>query len=179
MRKILVIGVSHSIREAEALSTRSFKVISGAARGWWPNLTACEDMAARVEEAVAEMTSDNFCLVHCFDNIAYMARSEEGGDLPIRKFTSGDYHIEGELVLASKERLYMYFKNCLNIFKLLEKLIVLFLSPLQRYLYNRGLQFYTWNFNRNQTEIDRYWQKNNFLLFAKCLKMYSYFRICI
>jgi hypothetical protein len=36
-----------------------------------------------------------------------------------------------------------------------------------------------WNFNRNHTEIDRYWQKNNFLLFAKCLKMYSFFRICI
>jgi hypothetical protein len=135
VKKILVIGGSHSIREAEALSTRGFEVISVAARGWRPNLTACEDMAARVEEAVAEMTSDDFCLVHCFDNIAYMARSEEGEDLPIRKFTSGDYHIEGELVLASKERLYMYFKNCLNIFKLLEKLIVFFLSPLPRYLY--------------------------------------------
>jgi hypothetical protein len=36
-----------------------------------------------------------------------------------------------------------------------------------------------WNFNKNHTEIDRYWQKNNFLLFAKCLKMYSFFRICI
>ncbi len=24
-------------------------------------------------------------------------------------------------------------------------------------------------------EIDRYWEKNNFLLFAKCLKMYSFF----
>ncbi len=35
------------------------------------------------------------------------------------------------------------------------------------------------NFNRNQTENDRYWQKINFLLFAKCLKMYSFFRICI
>jgi hypothetical protein len=32
-----------------------------------------------------------------------------------------------------------------------------------------------WNFNRNHTEIDRYWQKNNFLIFAKCLKMYSFF----
>ena len=32
-----------------------------------------------------------------------------------------------------------------------------------------------WNFNRNQTEIDRYCQKNNFLLFAKCLKMYIFF----
>jgi hypothetical protein len=135
VKKILVIGGSHSIRESEALSNRGFEVISVAARGWRPNLTACEDMAAKVEEAVAGMTSDDFCLVHCFDNIAYMARSEEGGDLPIRKFTTGDYHIEGDLVLASKERLYMYFKNCLNIFKLLEKLIVFFLSPLPRYLY--------------------------------------------
>jgi hypothetical protein len=30
-----------------------------------------------------------------------------------------------------------------------------------------------WNFNRYQTENDRYLQKNYFLLFAKCLKMYS------
>ncbi len=31
----------------------------------------------------------------------------------------------------------------------------------------------------NLMGITRYWQKNNFLLFAKCLKMYSFFRICI
>jgi hypothetical protein len=42
-------------------------------------------------------------------------------------------------------------------------------------MFIRGLQFYTffWNFNRNETENDRYWQKNNFLLFAKGLKMYN------
>jgi hypothetical protein len=45
-----------------------------------------------------------------------------------------------------------------------------------RPLYNRGYNFILfWNINRNQTEIDRYWQKNNFLLFAKCLKMYILF----
>ncbi len=33
-----------------------------------------------------------------------------------------------------------------------------------------------WNFNRNHAENDRYCQKkNNFLLFEKCLKMYSFF----
>jgi hypothetical protein len=30
----------------------------------------------------------------------------------------------------------MYFKNCVNIFKLLENLVVFFLSPLPRYLYS-------------------------------------------
>ncbi len=64
-----------------------------------------------------------------------MARSEEGGDLPICRYPTGDFHIEGELVLASKERLFMYFKNCLPFFKLLEKLTVYFLSPLPRHLY--------------------------------------------
>jgi hypothetical protein len=79
VKKILVIGGSHSIREAEALSTRGFEVISVAARGWRLNLTACEDMAARVEEAVAEMTSDDFCLVHCFDNICSIHGEVRGG----------------------------------------------------------------------------------------------------
>ncbi len=41
----------------------------------------------------------------------------------------------------------------------------------------RGLQCF--KLNGNLTEKDRYWQKNNFLLFAKSLKMYSFFRICI
>ncbi len=40
-----------------------------------------------------------------------MARSEEGGDLPIRQFINGVYHVEGDLVLAGKDRLYMFFKN--------------------------------------------------------------------
>jgi hypothetical protein len=44
-------------------------------------------------------------------------------------------------------------------------------------IYIRGLQCF--KLNGNHTENDRYWQKNNFLLFAKCLKMYSFFCICI
>jgi hypothetical protein len=40
-------------------------------------------------------------------------------------------------------------------------------------MYSRGLQCF--KLNGNHTENDRYWQKNNFLLFAKCLKMYSFF----
>jgi hypothetical protein len=42
-----------------------------------------------------------------------------------------------------------------------------------------SILYFFWNFNRNHTENDRYWQKNRFLLFAKCLKMYSFFRFCI
>ena len=92
---MLVIGGSHSIRESEALAKKGIEVISVAARGWRPNVTACEDMAANVAEAVKQMSEDDCVVIHCFDNIAFMARSEEGGDLPIRKFTTGEYHIQG------------------------------------------------------------------------------------
>jgi hypothetical protein len=36
-------------------------------------------------------------------------------------------------------------------------------------MHTRGLQFL--KLNGNQTENDKYWQKYNFVLFAKCLKM--------
>jgi hypothetical protein len=111
-RPILVIEGSHSIRESEALAKKGLEVISVAARGWRPNLTACEDMAANVAESVKLLSEEDYVAIHRFDNIAHRAHSEEGGYLPIRKFMTGDYHIEGDLVLASKERLFMHFKNC-------------------------------------------------------------------
>jgi len=51
------------------------------------------------------------------------------------KYCDGEYHIEGELVTASKERLYMFFRNCLPVFNLLEGQIVFFLTPMPHYLY--------------------------------------------
>jgi hypothetical protein len=98
-------------------------------------VTAIEDMREKVAEAIAHLEEGDPVLIHCYDNIAYMARSEEGGDLPIRRYPDGRYHIEGDLVLTSKERLFMYFRNSLPIFKLLEKFRIFFLSPMPRYLY--------------------------------------------
>jgi hypothetical protein len=132
---VLVIGGSHARREAEVFAERGYEVVTCRVGGWRPNKTAIDDMTEKVSEAVTALSEDDIVVIHCFDNIAYMARSEEGGELPIRRYPTGDFHIEGELVLASKERLFMYFKNCLPFFKLLEKLTVYFLSPLPRHLY--------------------------------------------
>jgi hypothetical protein len=130
----LCIGGSHAIREAETLAGRGYEVITFAVRGCRPNVTAVQDMVAAVEEALQSLTEDDIVIVHCLDNIAYMARSEEGGDLPIRRFVDGSYHIEGDLVFVSKERLFMFFKNCLPLLRLLENRKVIFLTPGPRYL---------------------------------------------
>jgi hypothetical protein len=53
------------------------------------------------------------------------------GDLPIRHTGYSEFHVEGDLVLAGKDRLYMFFRNALPLLKLLEAegLRVVFLNP--------------------------------------------------
>jgi hypothetical protein len=130
--KFLVIGGSHAKRESQVLVERGFEVL--ACTVGRPNKTAGEEMAVQVEAPLQRLTEDDIVVVHCFDNIAYMARSEEGGDLPIRRYPNGEFHVEGDLALAGKARLHMFFRNCLPFLRLLEGRIVVFLTPLARYL---------------------------------------------
>jgi hypothetical protein len=118
--RYLFIGGSHARREGNALAVRGHEVVICAASGWRPNKTAVEEMCEKAEEALKMITTNNVVVVHLFDNVSYMARSEEGGDLPIRRYVTGQFHVEGDLVLASKECLYMFFKNALPLLRLLE-----------------------------------------------------------
>ena len=72
------------------------------------------------EESVAKMCDDlKLVLVEAgedctvvfllFDANYYLAKSDEGGLLPIRKLVTGDYHVEGELAFAPKELQYSIF----------------------------------------------------------------------
>jgi hypothetical protein len=49
-----------------------------------------------------------------------MARSEKSGDLPIHQFINGEFHVERDLVLVGKDRLFMFFKNTLPLLILLK-----------------------------------------------------------
>jgi len=133
--KFLTIGGSHSIREGKSLAAKGYDVLTCAIGGWKPTESACKEMTASVEKSLASLTNDDIVVVHCWDNIAFMARTEEGGDLPIRKDEKGKHHVEGEIVLAGKDRLYMFFKNCIPFLKLLDGRRVLFLTPMPRYIY--------------------------------------------
>jgi hypothetical protein len=132
--RYLFIGGSHAKKEGSALADRGHEVVICAASGWRPNKTAVEEMCEKVEEALKMISPTDVVVVHLFDNVSYMARSEEGGDLPIRRYVTGQFHVEGDLVLASKERLFMFFKNALPLLRLLEAYKVIFLTPLPRYL---------------------------------------------
>ncbi len=107
------VGGSHAIKEGEVLSDRGYEVLTCAVAGWRANKTAAEQMAAEVQEALKLLSEDDMVVVHCCDNTAFLASSEEWGELLTRKYITGEYHVKGDIVLASKERLYLFFKNCL------------------------------------------------------------------
>jgi hypothetical protein len=54
-----------------------------AASGWRPNKTAVEEMCEKAEEALKMVSTNDVVVLHLFDNVSYMARSEEVGDLPM------------------------------------------------------------------------------------------------
>jgi hypothetical protein len=112
--KFLIIGGSHALQEGEVLAGKGYEVITCAVSGWRANKTASEEMAEKVQEALRGLCEDDIIVVHCCDNTAFMARTEDGGDLPIRRLITGEFHVEGDLVVASKERLYMFFKTAFH-----------------------------------------------------------------
>ncbi len=66
--KFLFIGGSHSLREAQCLADKGYKVITCPVSGWHANSTASEEIAEKVQEALRGLCEDNIIVVHCTDN---------------------------------------------------------------------------------------------------------------
>ena len=80
-------------------------------------------MATKLEKSLKLLTANNMIILHLFDNISYMVRSEKEGHLPIRKYGNGEFHVESGL----------FFRNVMPLLRLLQGLKVIFLTPLPRF----------------------------------------------
>jgi hypothetical protein len=76
-------------------------------------------MAAKLVKSLKLLTASIMIILHLFDNISYMVRSEKEGHLPIRKYGKAKFHVKGDL----------FFRNVLPLLCLLEDLKVIFLTP--------------------------------------------------
>ena len=131
---ILLIGASHVSREGDILADRGHTVTICSKPGWRPNRGSVDEMVERVKTCLADMRPNDVVFIQCLDNSVYMARTEEDGDLPIRKYPDGDYHVEGYLILVAKDRQYLVFNILLPLLRLLEGRKVIFVTPMPRYL---------------------------------------------
>jgi hypothetical protein len=132
--RILLIGASHVVREGDILADRGYEVTLVSKPGWRATKGAVDEMVEKVKEALVNLSPHDVVVVQLLDNISYLARSDEGGDLPIRRYVDGVFHIEGDLVLAGKDRQFMTFQNLEPLLRVLEGWRVFLLTPMPRFL---------------------------------------------
>jgi hypothetical protein len=102
--KILTIGGSHAGRISDEFEERGYTVLKVCKPGWRANKHPVSEIVPQVEELLKQLSEDDIIIIECLDNTAYFSRTEEGGDIPVRKYVNGEYHVEGDLVLATRER---------------------------------------------------------------------------
>ncbi len=71
-----------------------------------------------MKEALATLSEKDVIIIECLDNTAYYARTEEGGDIPVRRWINKEFHVEGELTLATQERQAIMLENLEPLFAL-------------------------------------------------------------
>ncbi len=71
--------------------------------GWRANKDPVQQILPKVQEALKQLKESDVVIIQCLDNTAYYSRTEEGGDIPIRKYDN-KFHVEEDLVLGTKER---------------------------------------------------------------------------
>ena len=98
----IVIGASHAARTAAALEAGGAEVVKLTQPGWRVTRPKAAEMAARVREALEKVDPNCIAVFQIFDSNFYLARTEEGGLVPICKRINGDYHVDGDLAFAPK-----------------------------------------------------------------------------
>jgi len=105
--------------------------------GWRANKHPVTEIVSKVEETLAQLGEDDIVILECLDNTAYYrySRTEEGGDIPVRRYVNGEFHVEGDLALATRERQAIVLDNLEPLLHILRNRKVIIFTPMPRYLY--------------------------------------------
>jgi hypothetical protein len=101
----VVIGGSHALRLSEAIQRSGAATITAAKPGRRVSNAVVENLAALVDEKVAEAgggSKEDIYVFQLYDNSFHMARTEDCIYLPHSKDSCGNYHVFGEAVLAPR-----------------------------------------------------------------------------
>jgi hypothetical protein len=81
-----------------------------------------------------DISNDTVLMVQIFNSGLHMATPEEGGLIPHCKRVDGSYHMDGDLVLLSKDMQYDLFKQLEVELQSYKKNPIIFMALLPRYL---------------------------------------------
>jgi hypothetical protein len=128
---LIIIGGSHAEMTAAQLKEKGHKVQMLSL----PTYRTSSIHAGKIKEGLKGLTvgRKTAIVVQVFDSGLYMA-AMEGSLIPPRKDNAGNYHIDGDLVLAPKELQWKFFQQLADELADLKTNSIIFAAPLPRYL---------------------------------------------
>jgi hypothetical protein len=93
-----------------------------------------QDILPKVSEALKNLGEDDIILFQTLDNAAFFSQTEDGGDVPVQRCSDNKCRVEGDLGVASKERQQRLFCVIEPLLRLLDKLKVILVTPMPRWL---------------------------------------------
>jgi uncharacterized membrane protein YgcG len=128
---ILVIGGDHAELTGAALQQR------GAAVQLLhiPSYRSSTLHAGKIREGLAslEVKANTWIVVQVFDSALYMAAPREGGMVPPCRRADGSMHVDGDLIMITKDLQYEFFRQLDVELTSLKHQKVIFMAPLPRY----------------------------------------------
>lgn len=131
--KVIMVGGSNARRTGLALRRLGFEVSELLEPGWRATKAKVDRFVERLGQ-MAEMQEENVAVVfQLLDNNVYMALTEEGSLIPSRMGQDGKYHVDGALVMASKEMQFNTFRIITPLLEAAGKKKTILVSPIPRY----------------------------------------------
>ena len=129
---IVVVGGSNADRLAERLEMEEWQVYRLTSPGFRITKDRVNGMVTTIASLEPPPSS---IIVQALDNSAYYCLREDGTlSLPVRSYTDGKYHVDGELRVANEEQTVYLLKNLTPLLKAVPGAEVLLVTCLTRYV---------------------------------------------
>ena len=128
---IVVVGGSNADRLAERLEMEEWQVFRLTSPGFRITKDSIKGLVSTIASLDPQPSS---IIIQALDNSAYYCLREDGSlSLPVRSYTDGKYHVDGELRVANEEQTTFLLRNLTPLLKAVPGAEVLLLTCLTRY----------------------------------------------
>jgi hypothetical protein len=133
VKKFLIVGSSHATKLGSALRKTGAQAEVIYQSNWRIKRTSVTDMTERLYNKLEGGHVD--AVVYCvWDNSVYYGLTDSGETKPAERDDNGQYHIEGDLITASKSALHAMFSTAKPMFEAAKGKHCIIVTPMPRYL---------------------------------------------
>jgi hypothetical protein len=132
-RDFLVIGSSNASKLSKALSQQGYSSCCIFNQNFWIDTASMEDIRPQVKEAIRDM-DPSVIVFHCLDNSIYYSRTPDGSRTAPKKGQDGNFHVEGEVTVCSRDVLNEHLTALRPLLELVGKKRGIVISPQPRYV---------------------------------------------